>query len=213
MNEQTRKRPDPRLRVGSSLIFQKGNEQVKASITALTEEEIGLELSREGKALKVKKEDAVRIKYWDEQGIYFCGAQVVEVSGSEVTVSIVSEPVAMQRRGVFRLSSEMPISFKVTESVHKALASQKVFQSQTRNISVGGLSFDTSLPLKETDLLELELTLPSSEKIGTTAEVVTSATTERDGKSVTSIGVEFFHLRPETRNLLLEFLLQAEPVE
>ena len=186
---------------------------MRASVAEISESAIKFTLSKGGKAPKFKEEEQVRLKYWDERGVYFCAATVIKSPGSEVIVEIIGEPVAMQRRGVSRLLSEIPIAFKVTEAVHKGLASQKVYESQTRNISAGGLSFDTTIPLKETDLLELELTLPSSEKIGTAAEVVTAVKMQREGKSLNTIGVEFFELPAETRGQLLEFLIQAESAE
>ena len=214
MSEETTKGPDSRLQVEFPLVIEKGDKQCVASVAEISENAIKLTLSKGGKALKFKEEEQVRLKYWDQRGVYFCAATVVSSSGSEVAVSIIGEPVAMQRRGgVFRLFSEIPIAFKVTEAVHKGLASQKVYESQTRNISAGGLSFDTTIPLKETDLLELELTLPSSEKIGTAAEVVTAEKVQREGKSLIAIGVEFFELPAETRGQLLEFLVEGKEQE
>jgi hypothetical protein len=49
------------------------------------------------------------------------------------------------------------MSIRVTEAAHQGLASQKVYQAETRNISAGGVSFDTSLPLQPSDTLEVQI--------------------------------------------------------
>ncbi|MEE8348381.1 MAG: PilZ domain-containing protein [Acidobacteriota bacterium] len=215
MNDETPRQPDPRLRVGFTVMIEVEKRQTKASVTLLTETEIVVELLSDKAGPLFEEGGKVRVKYWDNSGIYFCSGEVLRVSGISLAISVYSEPIAMQRRGVARLAFEVPMSIRVTESSHQGLASQKVYQAKTRNISVGGLSFESTLPLKTADVLELQIDLPS-QKIGTTGEVVSSAKALKDGENVNAIGVEFFDIPSETRNQLMEFLMEhttAEDVE
>jgi hypothetical protein len=51
-----------------------------------------------------------------------------------------------------------------------------------------------------------------AENIGTAGEVVSAEKVLRDGKGVNSVGVEFFGLPAETRNNIMEFLVEHMPV-
>ena len=212
MSEATPRQPDPRLQVGFKVMVQKENKQIKASVTALTETEIVVELLNGKTLLQFEEGGEIRLKYWDESGIYFCSGEVLRASGTSLAISVYSEPVATQRRVVVRLAFEIPLSIRVTEASHQGLASQKLYEAQTRNISLGGLSFETGLPLKPSDVLELQINLPS-QTIGATGEVVTAERSMREGKGVHSVGVEFFELPAETRNKLMEFLMEHMPVQ
>jgi len=212
MSEETPRQPDPRMQVGFSVIVETDREQIKASVTVLTETEIVVELVSAKKISKFEEGGQVRLKYWDESGIYFCSGEVLRASGSSLAISVYSEPVSMQRRGVARLAFAVPMSIQVTEASHQGLASRKVYEAQTRNISRHGVSFDTSLPLKPADIVELQIDLPS-EKIGATGEVVSAERVLRDGKGVNSVGVEFFDLPSETRNKLMDFLMENTPIQ
>ncbi len=211
MSEETPRQPDPRLQVGFTVMVQREKKQFKASVTALTETEIVVDLLNGKTVPQFEQGGEVRIKYWDESGIYFCSGAVLRASGTSLAVSVYSEPIAMQRRVVVRLAFAVPLSIRVTESSHQGLASQKLYEAQTRNISLGGLSFETGLPLKPADVLELQIKLPSRE-IGATGEVVTAERTMLEGKGVNSVGVEFFELPAKTRNQLMEFLMEHTPV-
>ena len=110
-----------------------------------------------------------------------------------------------------RLSFVVPLSIKVTETAHTGLASQKVYQAETRNISPGGVRFGSDLPLKADDVLKLQIDLPSG-IIGATGVVVSADKVQREGTEVNSLGVEFFTLPGDTRNAVMEFILENTPV-
>ena len=210
MSEETPNRPDPRLQVGFTVVVEKDKEQAKATVVALTEAEIVVELLADRSGPQFEEEGRVRIKYWDESGIYFCSGEVLRASGTSLAISVYSEPVAMQRRGLARMATALPMSIRVTEASHQGLASQKIYQAETRNIGAGGVNFDTSLPLQPSDTLEVQIELPS-ESIGTAGEVVSAEKVLRDGKGVNSVGIEFFGLPAET-STIMEFLVENMPV-
>jgi len=211
MSEQAPRQPDPRLQVGFTVMIEKDRGQTKASVTVLTETEIVVELANSKKMSQFEEGGEVRVKYWDESAIYFCSGEVLRATETSLAISVYSEPVAMQRRGVSRLTFAVPLSIKVTEAAHTGLASQKVYQAQTRNISPGGVRFDSDLPLRADDVVELQIDLPSG-IIGATGVVVSADKVLRDGTEVNSLGVEFFTLPGDTRNMLMEFILENTPV-
>ncbi len=106
MEEKGIKTPFHHLQVGSSLELQHSNQLREASVTRMSENELSVQLSQPEVTSPFKNGEQVRLKYWDKQGIYFCNAEVAQVSGpgnQKIELSIVTRPVAMQRRGAFRL--------------------------------------------------------------------------------------------------------------
>jgi len=184
--------------------------QGKATVTLLTETEIIVDFLPGKKVPQFEEGGKIRLRYWDEGGIYICSGEVLRTSGSSLVMLVLSEPIAMQRRVVTRLALEVPMSLQVTEASHQGLASSKVYETHTRNLSGRGVSFDTGLPMRSGDIVELQINLPS-EKIGVTGEVVSSEKVLRDGKGVNSVGVEFFDMPSDTRSKLMEFLLESTP--
>ena len=211
MSEQAPRQPDPRLQVGFTVMIEKDRGQTKASVTVLTETEIVVELANSKKMSQFEDGGEVRVKYWDESAIYFCSGKVLRATETSLAISVYSEPIAMQRRGVSRLAFAVPLSIKVTEAAHTGLASQKLYQAQTGNISPGGVRFDSDLPLRAEDVVELQIDLPSG-IIGATGVVVSANKVLRDGTEVNSLGVEFFTLPGDIRNMLMEFILENTPV-
>ena len=202
-----------RLQVGFPLTVQQSNQQRAASVTRIAGKELGVQLATGQARLPLKEGEKVRLKYWDEQGIYYCHAEISKVFGpgnQQVELSLVSRPVAVQRRRTTRFRSKISISFEVIEAVHRGLSAGKVFKAETVDLSGSGLSFETNAPLKTMDLLKLDLPLSRSQTVSSLATVVTSERVKRGGKYVTSIGVEFSEMLPETRNQIVEFVSQLE---
>ena len=163
-----------------------------------------------------KDKEQVRIKYWDKQGIYFCNAEVAQVSGptnQDVALSIVTRPVAMQRRGSFRLPHQIEVRLEVVDAIHGGLPPGKLFKSETLDISRTGLSFESDAPLKVMDELKVSFHLTKKMKVDAFATVVSSEKVERKGKFVNSIGLEFHGLLPEAQTHLMEFLHEINSSE
>ena len=87
----------------------------EASVTEMSETALSLQLSKPEVNSPFKNGEQVRLKYWDKQGIYFCNAEVAQVSGpgnQKIELSIVTRPVAMQRRRSFRLPHKLGLFLK-----------------------------------------------------------------------------------------------------
>lgn len=123
----------------------------------------------------------------------------------------------MQRRRAFRVAAEVPFSFTVIDASETDLKGRKVTSVETQDLSVSGLSFHTSLPLRIGDKLEIKLQLsssvnphkPSSESVSASGWVVRSEPDEQDEESGSLVAVAFLMLEPKEQNQLLLFL--AEP--
>ncbi len=214
--EKTAKEFIHRLEIGFPVKVEQPNDERDATVMDIAENSLGVQLSAAKAGLPFQAGEKVRLKYWDPQGIYFCHAEVSRVYGPgnlKVDLSIVSRPVAMQRRRTSRLRSKIAFSFEVIEAVHIGLAAGKVFQADTLDLSGNGLSFETTTPLKTMDLLKLNLQLSESQQISSLATVVKSEKVKRGEDYVNLVGLEFSELLPETRRQIVEFVEQVQASE
>ena len=213
VTEKTAKEFIHRLEIGFPVKVEHPEDERDATVTDIDESTLGVQLSAAKTGVPFEAGEKVRLKYWDPQGIYFCHAEVSRVYGPgnlKVELSIVSRPVAMQRRRTSRLRSKISFSFEVIEAVHRGLATGEVFQADTLDLSGNGLSFETTTPLKAMDLLKLNLQLSESQQVSTLATVVKAEKVKRGEDYVNSIGIEFSELLPETRKQIVEFVDQAQ---
>ncbi len=216
MEEKRTKTPFHHLQLGSSLEVQQSDHLREASVTQIAENELFVQLSKPEVTPPFKNGEQVRIKYWDKQGIYFCNAEVAQVSGpgnQQVELSIVTRPVAMQRRGSFRLPHKIELRLEVVDAIHGGLPPGKLFKSETLDISRTGLSFETDAPLKVMDELKVSFHLAKKKKVDAFATVVSSEKVEKKGKFVHSIGLELHGLIPEAQTHLMEFLREINSAE
>lgn len=188
-------------------------EQLIASVSKVSEDSVELQLSKPGSQSALKRGERVRLKYWDEEAVYFSDVEVIAVTGprnEHVTTSLPSEPVALQRREFFRARSPVSFSFSVVQAANSRLVSGEVYPSESLNISAGGLRFESTLTLKAGDEIELRIAVSPSEQLSILARVVTSQRVEHQGKYSNSIGVEFYGLTPEERNQIGEFAAETQ---
>ncbi|MDA2930696.1 PilZ domain-containing protein [Acidobacteria bacterium AH-259-O06] len=85
----------------------------------------------------------------------------------------------MQRRKSYRVRVPVPFSFTVIDAGETELIGKQVPDSKTRNLSVGGLAFETTLPLKVGDKLEMNLQLSLSQRVNAVGWVVRSEPVSR----------------------------------
>ena len=206
------------LSVGQAISISPGEPSaaLAATITKIASDEIWLELWKPTSKLPFQEGEQVRIKYWDDEAVYYFDSKILKVSGSanqHVGISGTSKEVLLQRRMSFRVHSAIPFSFTVIDAAETRLISKKVPDARTQNFSVGGLNFETSLPLKVGDQLEMTLQLPPSQQVNAVAWVVHSEPVERDGKYLNSIALKFLHLEVEEQKKFLQFLAQSEMTE
>ena len=195
---------------------QQSDQLREASVTAMSESALSVQLSKPEVTSPFKNGEQVRLKYWDKQGIYFCNAEVAQVSGpgnQKIEFSIVTRPVAMQRRRSFRLPHKINIFLEVVDAIHGGLPPGKVIKTETLDISGTGLSFENDAPLKVMDELKVSFHLPKKKKVDSFATVVSSEKVQKKGKFVNLIGLEFHGLLPEAQTHLMEFLHEINPAK
>ncbi len=206
--------PDNHLRIGLELSMQSNQgqpeNQLVASVIKIFKDEIWLKLAQSAPDSLFKEGEQVQIQYWHEKVVFSSETQIVKAAVSEnqyVAISIPEEVNALQRRVAPRIYVEIPLSFSILGAAESELVSDTVFDSQTHDISTGGLRFETSLPLKEEDQLQLKILLSESQGIGVTAQVAWSKQVKREGKIMTSVGARFVELHLDEQIKLLQFFI------
>ena len=82
---------------------------------------------------------------------------------------------------------------------------------EIRDLTVGGLAFETELYLEAGDKLDMNLELPPSQTINALGSVIRCLPVEREEGSLNAISMKFFQLDVEGQNQLLLFLAQSRP--
>jgi c-di-GMP-binding flagellar brake protein YcgR len=192
----------PRIDWAISIALIKSITERVATVTQSTSNETWVELSRPTLPPVFKEGERVRIKHWDKGSIYYWVGEVRKVIGPEsqnMAISIDGEGVTLGRRKSFRLRTEIPFSFIVTQAAQKGIVSQEPCDSMIRNISEGGIAFDTNLSLKVGDELKVDVCLPGPTQMSTEGWIVRSEEVKPDGKCLYSVALEFLELKPEQR--------------
>ena len=202
------------LDVGRAVsVKSRASEPLAATVAEISSTAIRLRLVRSVSILPFRDGDQVLIKYWDEGSVaYYWEADVVSVEGpgnKDLTLSMLGVGMSVQQRKSYRISSAIPFSFTVIDAADAKLDGQKVSDATTQNVSVGGLLFETQLPLTVGDKLEVSLRHRSTPVNGV-GWVVRCETAQSAGKAaLNSVAVEFFHIDDEDQYRLLEILVEA----
>lgn len=77
---------------------------------------------------------------------------------------------------------------------------------QTSNLSLGGVRIYSNNPLKENELLDIELALPNGKSIATSARVVWIMGLPPGSIALYDVGLEFTHIPPESFQELKSYL-------
>ncbi len=206
--------PDRYLRVGLNLSIApllKPSAELAATVTQISPDQIDFELLGSTSERSFREGDRVRVKYW-EDAVYYFDSQILTVSGSadeQVAVSRPSEGISVQRRRAARVRVPIPFSYTVIAAANTEIVGETVSDCQTQNISLGGLKFETSLPLAPGDRIEIDLYLNPSQVVNAVGWVVRSEAVERDGKSLHAVGMEFLQLEAKEQTQFLLFLLNC----
>lgn len=180
-----------------------------ATVTKSSPEKTWLKLSRPDAPEGFQKGEPVRIKYWDEPAISYWEGKILKVTGQDkqrLTITDHSEGITLGRRRYSRLSLGIPISFKVTHARSDDFRQQEVYSDRIRNMSAGGLSFETELALEVGDELEVELDLPHLQNVCAGGWIVRSKPNENGKGKLHSVALEFLGLGREAEAELLQFL-------
>lgn len=190
----------PQIDWAISIALMESIAERVATVTQTSSDETWVELSRTKSPPVFKSGERIRIKRWDEGSIYYWAGEVLKIVGSanqNMAISIKGEGVTLCRRNSLRLSSEIPLSFIVSQAKQKELVSEKAFDSMIRNISVGGIAFETDLALEVGDELKVNVSLPRLVQVSAEGWVVRSEKVKLDGRCLNSIALEFLGLEPE----------------
>ena len=115
----------------------------------------------------------------------------------------------MQRRQSYRLHTQVRLACTVIDAAARYLVGNE-FKCKTNDISVGGLAFETYLPLDEGDRLAVNIHFSSLHQIDVVGWIVRATPIERHGVVINSVAVQFLHCEAEDQNHLLRFLAHGE---
>ncbi len=192
-------------------------ETLAATIVESSPAEIWLELARPTSQDLFQEGEKVRLKYWDEEAVvYYWEGEVVNIASSgkrHLAISVHDKGITVQRRKSPRLNMRIPFWFTVIDAADPQLNGERVVSSETENISVGGLLFETSLLLKAGDKLEINLYFADSHPLNAVGWVVRSHPIQRDGKPLNEVALEFLQMEEGEQIQLLEFLVQYQSSE
>ena len=194
----------------------KSAEEVQGTVKSNHDGEVLLEVPKPTSPLPFEKGEQVQVQHVDEQFTLYCWQARVESitslegGGQQVTVFVSAEGVTLQRRSSYRFRVPVPFSFLTVEAGESSLESQRI-TGVTSDISVGGLSFETDLPLEVRDKLFFKLDLPETQAVPCIGSVVRVEVIQRDDKNLSLIGVQFLNLRSSHQVGLINFLAQQKP--
>ena len=156
----------------------------------------------------------MKVKYWNQQAAYYFNSEILNVSGPSnqlLTIAIPCEEISVQRRKAQRVSYPISFSFTIIDAAESQLIGQRVLNAETENISVGGLAFRTTVPLRLRDKLEISFLLSPSEAVRAVGWVVRNEPRSHKGETDNLVALEFLHLAAEEQNKLLVLLAQILP--
>ena len=214
--EQSAAGPDDCLKTGCALSIRsmtgESDGQLAAAVTKIFSEEVWLKLA-EPPSAHFKPGEKVKIQFGDGEAVFFSETEIVKCSPTEtqyVAISIPEKSQAFKKRAIPRIQSKVPVSISVVSATEDQLVSAAPFDSKTHDISTAGLRFDTTLPLKKGDELELKLLLSPEQEITVNAKVMGTKKVKRSGEAVTLVGTQFVEIQLDDQIKLLQFLIDAE---
>ena len=160
---------------GMALVIEGESKRVAATILTTTQKKLGLELFKPTSP-SFQVGEQVRLIYWDDEPVaYYWSGEVLQVGGPgkrHLVISLLEGRI--EKRKFLRFRIPINFSFTVVEAADASLVG-KHFSSETQDISLCGLAFDTFTPLKTGDRLEMNLHLSPSQ---TTNVVATDSNAE-----------------------------------
>ncbi len=194
-------------------IHTESKGEVAATVTHSSSEEICLELAKPDSQLPFGEGERVRIQYWDEGPVaFFWDAKVVKILGTpgqQVAVWVRSEGVTAQGRKSYRVRARIPLFLTVIDAAVSQLVGEHFVNFKTQNIGVGGLEFETNLPLKARDKLALKVHFEPSCEIDAVGSILRSKQVEREGEKLNSVALEFLQCDSQDQRQLLQSLASA----
>ena len=179
-------------------------------VTHSSPNEVCLELARPVWPLPFRKGSQVRIKYWDEGTIaYFWEAKILKASKRSVVAKLRGGGITVQRRKSYRVRTQIRLACTVIDAAERNLVGEE-FKCKTKDISVGGLAFETRLPLDTGDRLAMRIHFSAINKIDVVGWILRATPIERNGNVINSVAVQFLQCEAQDQNHLLRFLAHGE---
>ena len=191
-------------------IHVKSKGEIPASVTQSSPDEICLKFARPVWPLPFRKGSRVRIKYWDEQAIaYFWEAAVLKTSKHTVVVTLRGGGMTVQRRQSYRVRTQVRLACTVIDAAYRYLVGEE-FNCKTKDISVGGMAFETHLPLDVGDRLAMRIHFSPNNQIDVVGWILRAIPIERNEEVINSVALQFLHCEAQDQNHLLRFLAHGE---
>ncbi len=209
--ESSTNSPGAYPRTGSVISIQvKSKGEIPATVTQSSPDEVCLELARPLWPLPFRGGSQVRIKYWDEGAIaYLWKAEILEASKRNIVAVLLGEGVTVQRRLSYRVRRQIRLACTVIDAAERNLVGEE-FKCKTKDISVGGLGFETHLPLDEGDRLAVRIYFSRRNQMDVVGWVVRATPFERHGEVINSVALQFLHCEDKDQNHLLRFLAHCK---
>ena len=194
-------------RTGSIIsIHVKSKGELPATVTQSSPDEICLELARPFWPLPFRKGSRVRIKYWDERAIaYFWEAKVLKAAKRKVVAKLLGGGITVQRRQSYRVRTQIRLACTVIDAGDRYLVGEE-FTCKTKDISVGGMAFETFLPLDAGDRLAVSIHFSPTHQIDVVGWILRATPIERNGKVINTVALQFLQCEAQDQNHLLRFL-------
>ena len=190
----------------------KSRGEIPALVTQSSPNEVCLELARPVWPLPFRKGSRVRIKYWDEGAIaYFWEAKILKAAKRSAVAKLLGGGITVQRRQSYRVRTQVRLACTVIDAADRYLVGEE-FTCKTKDISVGGLAFETYLPLDAGDRLAVKIHFSPSNKIDVVGWILRATPIERDGEVINSVAMQFLHCEGKDQNHLLRFLAHGEMI-
>ncbi len=191
-------------------IHVKSKGEVPAMVTQSSPDEVCLELARPVWPLPFRKGSKVRIKYWDEGAIaHFWEAKILKASKQSVVAKLQGGGITVQRRQSYRVRTEVRLACTVIDAADRYLVGEE-FKCKTKDISVGGLAFETYLPLDAGDRLAVRIHFNPNNQIDVVGWILRATPIERDGEVINTVAVQFLQCEAKDQNHLMRFLAHGE---
>lgn len=191
-------------------IYVKSKGEIPANVALSSPEEVHLELARPLWPLPFRKGSRVRIKFWDEGAIaYFWEAKILKAAKRKVVAKLLGGGITVQRRQSYRVSTQVRLSCTVIDAADRYLVGEE-FRCKTKDISVGGLAFETYLPLDAGDRLSVKIHFSTTHAIDVVGWILRATPIERNGEVINTVAVQFLQCEAKDQNHLLRFLAHGE---
>ena len=199
-------------RTGSVIsIHVKSKGEIPATVTRGSPDEVDLELARPIWPLPFRKGSQVRIKYWDETAIaYFWKATIVKAAERDVVAKLLGGGITVQRRKSYRVRTRVRLDCTVIDAASHHLILGEEFKCETKDISEGGLAFETHLPLDEGDRLAVRIHFSPSNQIDVVGRIVRATPIKRHREVLNSVALQFLLCEAKDQHRLLRFLAHAK---